>query len=494
MKLAIICLAAGGLALSAPGQSGTTNTQPLKLQEALKLALEHNLDVQIERFNPQLALYTLNAYYGGYEPSLGVSGQHDYSKTGPQLFAGTEFPGSETEDNNFSSSLTGLAPWGTTYLIQGNAVDTHVSSLAGAFENTTASTSIKVTQPLLKNFLIDSTRLNIRVAKNRLKYSELNFKLRVMNTVAATEQAYYNLIYAREFVTVQQKAVELAMQLVVENQKRVEVGALAPLDEQQAEAQAATSQADLFTAQYNLATQDHALKNLITDQYTKWAAQEIEPTDPLSAPLKIFDRQESWNKGLTLRPDFLQAKLDVEKAGIQLKYAKNQLLPELDAFGTLGYNGSGTGYSGALGDISATDQPFYTYGGQITIPLGNTTARNNYKAGKATEQQAVMSLKKQEQQVLVQIDDAIRQAQSNYQRVAATRKAREYAEAALDAEQKKLQNGKSTTYTVLQMQRDLTAARGNEFQAMAAYNTALSQLSFQEGTILDRLGINIDMK
>jgi outer membrane protein TolC len=494
MKLAIICLAAGGLALSAPAQSGTTNTRPLKLQEAVKLALEHNLDVQIERFNPQLALYTLNAYYGGYEPSLAVSGQHDYSKSGPQVLAGTLFPGSESDDNNLSSSLSGVAPWGTTYMLQGNAVDTRVSSVAGAFENTAASTSIQVKQPLLKNFLIDSTRLNIRVAKNRLKYSELNFKLRVMNTLAATEQAYYNLIYAREFVTVQEKAVELAMRLVAENRKRVEVGALAPLDEQQAEAQAATSQADLISAQNSLAIQDHALKNLITDQYSKWAAQQLEPTDPLLAPLKIFNRLDSWSEGLTLRPDFLQAKLDVEKAGIQLKYAKNQLLPELDAFATLGYSGSGSQFSGALGDVAATDQPFYTYGGQITIPLGNTTARNNYKSGKAAEQQAVMALKKQEQQVLVQIDDAIRQAQSNYERVAATRKAREYAEAALDAEQKKLDSGKSTTYTVLQMQRDLTAARGNEFQALAAYNTALSQLSLQEGTILDRLGINIEVK
>ena len=103
-------------------------------------------------------------------------------------------------------------------------------------------------------------------------------------------------------------------------------------------------------------------------------------------------------------------------------------------------------------------------------------------------------MKNLEQTIMVAIDNDIRIAQSYYEQVAATRAAREYQEAALDAEQKKLESGKSTTYTVLQNQRDLTTARGNEIQALARYNKQLSQLSYDEGTTFERLRINVDIR
>jgi outer membrane protein len=286
----------------------------------------------------------------------------------------------------------------------------------------------------------------------------------------------------------------LAQTLVEQNKKRVEVGAMAPLDEQQAEAQAASSQADLIAARNTLTVQENVVKQLITDRYSEWQPLSLEPSGTLAAPKLFFDLQNSWSRGLTQRPEFLQAKLDVEKAGIQLKYDRNQLFPELDVFATYGFNGSGQEFSGVLYNIQRRDLPFYTYGGKITIPLGNTTARNTYKADKATREQVVLALKKLEQNIMIQIDNDIKQAQSNFERVQATRAARQYAEAALDAEQKKLENGKSTTYTVLQMQRDLTTARGNEIQALAAYNKSLSQLSLDEGGTLDRLGISVEVK
>ena len=171
-----------------------------------------------------------------------------------------------------------------------------------------------------------------------------------------------------------------------------------------------------------------------------------------------------------------------------------QLFPELDVFGTYGYNGSGGVYSGAFYDIQQMNRPFYTVGGRISVPLGNTAARNIYKSDKVTLKQLVLTLKKLEQTIMTTIDNDIKQAQSSYQQVSATRAAREYAADALDAEQKKLESGKSTTYTVLQMQRDLTTARGNEIQALATYNKALAQLSLDEGSMLQRLGINVEVK
>ncbi len=362
------------------------------------------------------------------------------------------------------------------------------------FENSVGSVGINVTQPLLKNFWIDSTRLNIRVAKNRLKYSEQNLRLQIMTTVTTLEKAYYDLIYNQENVGVQQKALEAAQRLVVENRKKVEVGSLAPLDLESAEAQAASSEAALIAAKSNLDVQQNTIKQLITGQYSQWADTTVASSATLSAPRQFFSRQDSWSKGLSQRPELVQAKLDVEKAGIQLKYDKNQLLPELDVFGTYGYNGSGTEFSGALNDIARTDRPFYTYGAKLSVPLARTAARNGYRADKAVMEQTVLKLKKMERDIMFNIDNDLRQAQSSYEQVAALRKAREFAESDLAAEQKKLESGKSTTYTVLLKQRDLTTARGNEIQALATYNKNLSQLSLDEASTFDRLNINLQVK
>jgi outer membrane protein TolC len=499
-----ILLVVAGAVCAAPAQTNNAaQVRQLSLQDCIQEALLHNLDVQIDRYGPQVALFTLRATYGGYDPTFNFSGQHDYNEAGTRLLAGGfSIPGSTSEDDSFSSSLGGVLPWGTTYSFQGNITDTTGTSfgvgtnglVSSSFRDAVGSASLNLSQPLLKNFWIDTTRLNIRVAKNRLKYSELMLKLQIMQIVTQLEQAYYDLIYDRENVVVQEKAVELAERLVVENRKKLEVGSLAPLDLQQAEAQAASSQAILLAARSTLAVQEDTIKQLITAQYSSWKDVEVQPTGSLTAPRQFFNLQDSWSKGLSLRPDLLQAKLDVERAGIQLKYDKNQLFPEVDAFGTYGYNGSGVVFSGALYDMQQMDHPFYTAGAKLSIPLSRTTARNTYRADKATLEQIVLQLKKLEQNILVAIDNDIRLAQSNFEQVAATHSATEYAAAALDAEQKKLESGKSTTYTVLQMQRDLTTARGTEIQALDNYSKSLSQLSLDEGSTFERLSINLDVK
>jgi outer membrane protein len=167
----------------------------------------------------------------------------------------------------------------------------------------------------------------------------------------------------------------------------------------------------------------------------------------------------------------------------------------LDLVGSYGQNASGFNTAGSAFD-NARDgtYPAYSYGARLSFPIGNTGARAIYKSSKLTKEQLLLTLKKLEQTIMVQIDNDIKQAESSFKQVAATRTAREYAAAALDAEQKKLESGKSTTYTVLQMQRDLTTARGNEILALDNYNKALSQLSLDEASTLQRLNINLEVK
>jgi outer membrane protein TolC len=177
-----------------------------------------------------------------------------------------------------------------------------------------------------------------------------------------------------------------------------------------------------------------------------------------------------------------------------LKYDNNQLYPSLDLVGSYGYNGAGQEFGDTFNQLKQANQPFWSYGAQFSMPLSNVGARNAQKADKVTLKQLLLQLKQKEQGVMVEIDNAVKQAQSSYQSVEATKQARIYAEAALDAEQKKYAVGKSTTFTVLQLQKNLTQARSDEIRSLADYNEALANLAAKEGSTLERDGIKIELK
>jgi outer membrane protein len=422
------------------------------------------------------------------------SGQHSHSESGPGFLGTNIIGGTISDQDSFSTSLGGLTPLGTTYRFSGSTADTVQNNGFVRARNAGAQAGVSVTQPLLKNFWMDGTRLVIRVDKNRLKYSQMQLKLQLMQTITLLEQSYYDLIYFRENVIVQQKAAEQTDQLVAENKKKLEVGAMAELELAAAEAQAAQNRAAIIAARSLLGTQERVLKLYITDEFSQWADVSVIPTGDLLAVKHEFNRQESWRKALAQRPEYQQAKLDAERQGIQLKYDFNQLFPELDVFGTYGYNGSGSVFSGALYDVQQQNRPFYTFGGQVNLPLANIGPRNSYNSDKVAMQQLVLGVKKQERDILIQIDNDIGTLQADYDSVQATHAQRLYEEQALDAEHKKLENGKSTTYQVVLIQRDLTAARGSEIQALDTYNRHLAQLSLDEGTTLERLNIDFEVK
>lgn len=522
-------LALAGVAALA--QTNATEVRKLSLEECLTVALEHNLDVQIKKFNPDISRFALRSLQGAYDPSLYLNAEHDdIRQPGGLDSQGRAIPGVKIETDSYSGGLQGLLPWGLTYNLgmsladqttsRPGFVNTNTTYFTNTFLDLTTGNSItlvgtnfpsaipassqeifsggagflQLRQPLLKNFWIDNNRLQIVLDRKSLKISELDLRSQVITTVTAVEQAYYDLIFAQENVKVQQKALELADRLVAENKKRVEVGALAPLDEKQAEAQAAANRADLLAAMNTEDTQERVLKSLLSDDYSKWKNVAIQPTAAMVAVPEKFNLQESWEKGLRYRPDLLQQQLNLEKQGYVLRYQRNQLFPQLDLIGSAGYRASSGGFNGYLDQLGGGDNPFWTIGGQMSFPLGNTAARNNYRATKMTKDQIALQLKQLEQNVLIQIENAIATARTSFQRVDATREARVYAEAALDAEQKKLESGKSTSFQVLQLQRDLTTARSTEIRALADYNIALAQIALNEGTTLERRHLSLEIK
>lgn len=518
-----------GSVMSARG----AESRKLSLEECIAIALEHNFDVQIERYNPQTARFTLAGSYGVYDPVFSFSGQHDYeTQPGGIDSQGRIFTGSEMDANTFNTGLNGLLPWGLNYNLGGSLSDrygtkpgaitdptspigfstnyftdgggnpvtlisTNYGTVPTRFPFDTASGQVgalQLSQPLLRNFWIDQPRYVIYANKKNLRIQESNFRDQLMATITDVETAYFNLVYSEDSVKVQQQGLQLAERLLAENKKRVEVGALAPLDEQQAQSQAATSRATLIQAEANRDSAERTLKDLVSDNYTNdWADVQIVPTDRLLAVPQHFDLQESWRRGIAQSPGLAQQRLTLDIRKYNVRYQRNQLLPQVNVIGSVGFNGSGPEISGALDQIRGADNPFWTVGGQLSVPLSRTTERNNYKAAVASKEQQSVILKQLEQKTLVQIENDIARARANFEQVEATRQARIYAEAALDAEQKKLENGKSTTFEVLQLQQKLTEARAQEVNSLAQYNIALATLAFHEGSTFERHKVMLDM-
>lgn len=464
--------------------------RPLSLKDCIEIALKQNLDVKIQRYEPEIARYELSLAYAAYEPALSGSGLRRSSRT--EDVSPTNATDTINKEDSFRASIIGLLPTGLSYDIGGDIANLRGRDADGSFENTTGGASIQLRQPLLRNAWIDATRLTIQVNKKLLKISELALRQQIMATVTSVKVAYYDLKLAQQTVKVQEAALGLAEQLLSANRQRVEQGVLAPLDEKQAESQVASQRAILLVAQRLLAAQQNVLKSLLSDNMSEWQDVIVEPTDEMSAVPVRLNREESWSRSLTLRPDLLQLRSDVERLGMVLKFHRNQLYPQLDLVGSYGFAGAEREFGGAFRDIARGNSPAYSYGAVLTIPLGNKADRSRYRISKAEQQQALVELQRLEQAIMLQVEDAVNLARTNFERVDTTRQARVFAESALEAEQSKLENGRSTSFFVLQLQRDLTAARSAEIQALADYNKALAQLALREGTVFELDNIDVE--
>lgn len=479
----------------------------LSLPDCLQLALQYNLDIQIKRFDPVIGQYNLYVSYDAYEPVFSFSASKNYNASAGFLQTttnGTQVPspGFQSEQNNYTPTIKGSLPTGLTYGLNGtwsrNSTWSLPNGIPGGYWLPPAWSSdpgITLDQPLLKNLWIDQTRLTIQLNKVALQTSEQALRLQIMQTISAVKNAYYNLLFARGNVDANMTALQLADQLAANNKKQVEIGTLAPLDEKQAESQAAASLAALQAARQALVIQENTLKNLLTDNYMEWVDVSPKPSDQLTALPLLLDRQTSWRRALTERPELIQAQLNAKKQGIQVKFDLNQIFPQLDLTGSYGRNAFSTNIGDNFRDLDGGNTSFYSYGAIFSIPLGGSLgARNTYHSDKATLKQIQLQLKQEEQTILVAVDNDVGQVQSTLEQVNSTHAARLYAEDALKAEQTKLENGKSTSFNVLQLISNLTTARVNEIQALANYNVAVVQLSLDQGSTIEDNHVDLKIK
>jgi outer membrane protein TolC len=499
LALAACAGAAGAQAQTAGSREGKP-TRILSMQDCIQIALEHNLDIQIQRYNSKIAFFGLEGAYGAWDPNVTIGGNHYFDvENGGYTSQGLELPTFAFKQDVFSAGLSGTAPSGLTYSFASSLSQTY----GGQPKDSSGSIGVgNLSQPLLKNLWIDGNRLTIEVDKNRLKYNEIGIRQQVITTVTTVKQAYYDLVADIENIRVNKQAVALAQQLLDNNRRQVELVSMAPLDAKQAESQLAQSQGNLLAAQQTLVEQQNLMKTLLTDNFSAWALVEIVPSERLLAIPEITDLQDSWRAALKKRPDLLQAKLDLERIGIQLKYDRNQLFPDIEVMGGYQINGNsqlvpGLG-GGQVADVfnqfSNGNLPSYQFGASISFPLSNIAARNRLKQDKMNKAQLALQYKKVEQSALAAIANDVKKIDNTLGQVESSRKAREYADQALQGEQKKFENGTSTVFVVLQLQNNLTTARFAEIQALDSYNKALDQLASDTATTIERNHITIEAR
>ena len=465
--------------------------------ELIRIALTNNLNILIAQIQPELDEDSLYGLYGAYQPNFTFNATHAYNSYPAGFFneggLTIPIPGTTEQINSYTPGLTGAAPWGLSYNFTGPLLEQNVTGSPDLYTSQ-QGVGVQLSQPLLKNFWIDNTRYQISLGKTTLKIDQLALRNQIMTVVNNMKAAYYTLISDRELVNVQEIAVQLAEETWHEDEQKVRVGALAPLDEKQAESQAASARSDFLTAQATLAAQVNTIKSLLGVRRGDWIGITPVPADRLVAVPENPDVRECWRVAFEQRPDMQQAKLKAEAQHVLIKLDFNQLLPEIDLQGSYGHNASELTLNSEIDTIRQGTYPFYSYGVMMTIPLGNSTARYKYKSDKATLNQLYLQIKQVELTIIPTIDNDVTRIRTDFLKVDSTRRARLYAEEALEAEQTKLKHGKNTSFFVLQAQQTLTARRSDEIQALANYNIDLDQLAFDEGTILERNHIDLRYK
>ncbi len=501
---------------AAPGAAAGRPTTALTLDDAVKLALERNLDIAVQRLNPATFDFSIANLQATFRPSLTstvshLSNNNPSTQTISGAAAGTGIAQGTT---NYNGGITQNIRWGggslSVALNNNKQTTTSLTALFNPVFNT--NWSAQYTQPLLRNFKIDNTRQQLAITRLNQDISEIQLQASIINIVSNVRNAYWDFVFATQAVDVARRSVELAERLVADNQTRVEIGTMAPIDVVQAQSQAATQRQNLAVAEGTRRTNELALKRLIVSgtEDPNWSADLVPSDRPEFVPQPI-DVTAAVKRALENRTDLQQARKNLQVNDTTLKFLHNQTLPQADIvarYGLVGQGGtqyltSGTGinrvvtgeipggYGDALSSLLGRSFPTWNLQLNVTYPIGQSSADASVARARVQQNQVAAQLKQIELQIATDVTNAATQVQNNIERVEAAQAAREFAQRTLEAEQSKFEVGMSTNYFVVQAQRDLANAQNNELQSVLAYRKSLVELERLQQTSLGTSNITI---
>jgi outer membrane protein TolC len=488
----------------------------LTLDEAVKLALERNLDIKVQRLNPELQDIALASARAFYSPTIASnflrsnqvgtpSNQLQLSGTGRGV----------TQDQlaynaNFTQNMKWLGGLFTGTLNNNRFESDSNNSLFNPQYNSTWN--FQYTQPILRDFKIDSQRRMIQVTQINRDISDVQLRASMTNMVSNVKNAYWDYVFATLAVEVAQQSLELADKLVADNQTRVEIGTMAPIDVVQAQAEQATRRQGLVTAQNTRRTAELTLKRLIVSgtEDPHWRAV-LDPVDRPDFQTEQVDLEGAIRRALSERTDIAIAKKNIENNATTLRFLRNQALPIVDANINYGVSGIGGtqlvrsnagvlgsdftvipgGIADAYSSLFANRYPRWSVGLNVTYPIGTSTQDAAVARARVQLSQVEAQVKQIELQVATEITNAAINLRNTAESVQAAQAARELSTRRLEAEQSKFEVGMSTNYQVVQYQRDLNDARNSELRAVLNYQKARVEFERLQETTLQNTNITV---
>ena len=503
-RVGILAACVLGLAVTAfaqaapppPPQAPAGPVQRLSIEEAIKLALENNLSLRVERMYPELSDLAIEQAKTVWTPNL-TAAMNNTSRTSPisGFFSGAT---DKLTNEGFSANMGAnqLLPWGANYNVTWDTSRTASNSIyASPNPAKAANLSFNFTQPLLRNMKVDGARQQLVVSRMNRDLSDIQLRQSVLLTVRSVKYAYWNLKAAVAFVQVARQSLDLARESLRNNRSKVEIGTMAPIDVVEAEAEVARRSEAVITAEASVKRSEDALRALILNPKSAedWATRFDLTEQPTFEAIAV-DVEGVVKTALEKRTDLQQARKNLAISATTITYQRNQILPDLNAQVGYGLSGQGgrklnqvgfppvtvgeinEGFGTMMNRLLSNEFHNWSFAVQFSYPIGNGAAEANLARTKVQVAQSEVQLQNAELQVTTQVRDVARNVQTNQLRLASTQATRTLMQRKLEAEQKKFAAGLSTNFLVFQAQRDLADAQYSELVALLDYNKSLVDL------------------
>lgn len=509
----IILLAGVLFCLSILASGQDEDILPLSLQDCIAKALQDNLNLAIQVYNPEMAGMSITQAKEYFMPSFDFAlGRRRTDYPSYWWLQGEDSVVSKYGDYSFA--LTQKIPTGGSFVLSFNNYKSETNELFQLINPRYGATlQFDFVQPLLRNGGLKMGRKEIIIAENNLEISQTQFESVVQNTIYTVVEAYWNLLYAIEDLKVKQQSLQLARDLLEKNKKEVEVGKLAPLEVLNAETVVAQREADILAAEVLIERREDLLKyHLDMSDVQELKPKSIVPMDRPDFVKKVISFDEAWQVAQVKRPDLRANRKTIENNEFMMSVVKNKMLPGLDlsfSYWSPGISGDRIlylednpflgiiigkeegGAGDAIGDAFKFQHNNWNVALTLTIPLSNVTTRAEYVKSRMELEKSQLELEDNQKFAMLDVNDAVREVETHIKRVEAYRLARELAQKRLEAEEKKLDVGLTTNYFVLTYQEELATARSTEIKSMMDYILALARLDRAMGTSLESWNVRL---
>jgi outer membrane protein TolC len=471
----------------------------ITIEDAVARGTDKNIDIAVARITPRLTDFTLAGLEASYRLNLTSAASNNRTTDLPRVTTqGISSPTTSVRESWSSGIAQNLWKGGGNYAVNWtNSRFNSPSSVNIRNPQFQSGLTANLVQPLWRGFKIDATRAALKTNRLSQQNDEITLNATTATTQANVRNAYWDLVYAIQAVEAAQNSFDLANRLIQDNQSRVEIGTLAPIDVVSAQAEAASRRNTLVQTQATVRTSELALKRLIvsgTDD-PLWTSS-LNPVDRPSTTPEPINLEAAVARALSQRTDLQQSKNNLKISDINLQNQVDATKPQLNLTANYGLNGLGgpflqrtgavdpltggavttiipSGYLDSLRNITGFDAPTWTAGVTFAYPLGKSAQEATVARSKLSLQQTEVNLKALELQIATDVTNAALTVQSSLESVQATIAARELAQKRLEAAQSKLDVGMATNYEVVQAQRDFADARNNELRAVLNYRKAL---------------------